>query len=295
MLRLALIVLAAYFVSQVDAAQGQPSMNADDRMPAAHFILMRIGISSAKTLTEYHYLVDLEKRETGPETVVEIPANETTESHRIIAQMMRHNEEAYKRIAELFRNEQNSSSRSLDLSEALYWIERRSAAGYSRAYSIVASPDGTHVVHTANGEPLLLIDVKSLRTQRLIDNSGTPRTPVAWSPDSRFVAYAPPRTGKVYVYDLMEHKIVSEKSGEWQWAEALSWSPDGQQIAAFGTQNRSINKSILGRLAASVGHPEYRNDWVLHVYRIADDQNFSVVLKHQISEWGSPDPLINWK
>ena len=158
MLRLALVILSPYFVSQVDAAQDQPSVNAEGRSPAAHFILIRIGISSAKTSTEYHYLVDLEKRETGPETVVEIPANETTELHRIRAQKMRHNEEAYKRIVEHFHNDQTSSSRNADLANALYWIERRSKAGVSRAYSIVASPDGTNLVHTADGEPLLLID-----------------------------------------------------------------------------------------------------------------------------------------
>ena len=68
-----------------------------------------------------------------------------------------------------------------------------------------------------------------------------------------------------------------------------------QRIAAFGFVNRRMNKTPLGLLWAAAGHPEFRNDGVLNVYRIGDDRRFSVVLKRGISEMGSANIEIEWK
>jgi hypothetical protein len=45
-----------------------------------------------------------------------------------------------------------------------------------------------------------------------------------------------------------------------------------------------------------VGHPNYLHDGVLSVYRVSDEQNFSVILKKSISEMNdSPDIELEWK
>ena len=300
MMRLTLPVLRAFLICYCGVAQSQPTANVDastSTSAAPASILTRIGILGSKEFTEYRYVVELAKQEARSEATRETPANQSSEWQELRAREKRHDEQAYKRIAERLRHEQNGSSRNPDLAHALYWIERRSEAGYSKADSLVASPDGAYAVHARHDEPLLLIDVSTLETRRLADPSGEPglSTPVAWAPGSRSFAFATPRTGKLHVYDVERQAVTSTKSGDWQWLEAISWSPDGQQIAAFGTHNRRMNKTPLGLLAAMAGHPEFRNDGVLHVYAMASDRHFSVELKRAMSEWGSAQIRIEWK
>lgn len=88
---------------------------------------------------------------------------------------------------------------------------------------------------------------------------------------------------------------MSTKTGPGSRVEALSWSPDMQRIAAFGLHNRRMNKTPLGLLGAVAGHPEFRSDGVLTVYRFGDDASFSVVLRREISEWSTPNIEVEWK
>lgn len=102
---------------------------------------------------------------------------------------------------------------------------------------VTASPDGAHaVIRALRGKPLLLIDVATLNSLRLLDDGGDQTAPVAWSPDSRYVAFASAKSGEVHVYDLEQKAAIVVTRDAPPWLKALSWSPDGERIAAFGLQ-----------------------------------------------------------
>lgn len=246
--------------------------------------------------TEFRYVVDLDKEKAGAATAHRTLAN-PPDCARLRVERKKRDAGTYARVVERFNDQRGRSGQDETLAGTIQWIEESTKWGASRANWIVASPDGAYAVFSAHGKPLLLIDVATLGTRVLakVDPYLNLATPVAWTPDSRHVAFAPQGTDKVHIYSIEHQAVVSTKTGAGPWVETLSWSPDMQRIAAFGFVNRRMNKTPLGLLWAAAGHPEFRNDGVLSVYRIGDDRRFSVVLKRGISEMGSANIEIEWK
>lgn len=247
--------------------------------------------------TELRYVVDLDKEKAGAEESTRTPAKQPPDCAKNSVERKKRDLEAYNRLNERFKDQRERSDLDKNLVNTIQWIEDSTKWGASRANWIVASPDGAYAVFTAHNEPLLLIDIATLATRVLAAaavGSNLP-TPVAWSPDSRHLAFAPPKTDQVQIYNIAQQAVVSSKAGVGPWVLALSWSPQGRRLAAFGFVNRRMNKTPLGLLGAAAGHPEYRNDGVLSVYRIGDERHFSVVLKRGISEMSSPNIEIEWK
>lgn len=252
-------------------------------------------IGSSDGATEFRYVVDLNKREVGPETIRRTAANQAPECAKVRAERQQRDGKVYSQIAQRFNDQRGRAELDKDLVEAIQSIEDSTKAGYLRANWISASPDNSYALYTGPGKPLLLIDVATLSTRVLAKADPYLRTPAAWSADSRFVAFAPPGTDQLQIYGTEEHAVVSTKSGAGQWVEALSWSPDMQHIAAFSFQNRRMNKTPLGLLGAAAGHPEFRNDGVLDVYSVSDEKRVSLVLKRGVSEMSSPNIEFEWK
>jgi Tol biopolymer transport system component len=203
----------------------------------------------------------------------------------------------YERMVERFKTNPNRAS-STDLAEAIRWIEETKGATYAPGDFVIASPDGKHAVIKGRYRPLLLIDIGTLNTHRLLDK-GDETPPIAWTADSRYLAFAPSLLpGELHVYDL-EQKTASVVTRDApSWITALSWSPDGQRIAAFGLRNRRMVKNPLALVAATAGHPIFKNDGVLFVYRLGGGDSgagFSVPLKRGISEQSGPEVRIEWK
>src|SRR6266851_966254 len=273
-LRLALpLVFICLLCSSVAPSQPLPDANISSQPTA---LLARMWIWGDSTFTEYRYLVDLTKRQVKPEVI------QNSDWIKLRAEAKRSDAEAYDRIVERFRDKARPD-RGSDLAAALDWIAQSISWGYSTADAILASPDGAYALIAIRERPLLLINVATLDTRRLADNTGSLGTPAAWSPDSRLIAFAPPETEKLYVYDMERQAVTSTTTGMGPWIQALFWSPDAQRIAAFGLHNRRMNKTPVGLLAALAGHPEFRNDVVLHVHRIVGDEGFSLELKRGVS------------
>jgi hypothetical protein len=242
------------------------------------------------------YVVDLATEKAGAEESTHTPAKQPVACAKNRAARKQLDLAAYNRLVERFNEQRARTELDKHLAHAIQWIEDSTKWGASRASWIVASPDGAYLVFSAHNEPLLLIEIETLATRLLAAapvGSNLP-TPVAWAPDSRQLAYAPPNTDQVHIYSTAQHAVVASKTGAGPWVLALSWSPQGQRLAAFGLVNRRMNKSPLGLLGAAAGHPEFRNDGALNVYTLGDQKHFSVLLKRGISEWGSPNIELEW-
>ena len=161
---------------------------------------------------------------------------------------------------------------------------------------VVASPNGSFIANApGHGAPIVLIDSATLASRKLGHQSDSlSHTPVAWSADSRYLAFAPPDDGKLYIYDVRQQTIVSAKPPTGGEIAVISWSPDGTQLAVFALHNRRMSLDPLSLLIAFSGHPNFFNDGILHVYRLAEDQPRSIVLKRAIPEIGSPNVRLDW-
>jgi hypothetical protein len=243
--------------------------------------------------TEYGYLVDLTRRKAVANPNRQIPRPEFAKRS---LDEKKNDRAAYERIVARFRNGPDRSDNRSDLASALDWIERSKSWGASPATPIVASPDGAYAIFTTSDKPVLLIDVATLATRRLVDNGGRYRgTPAAWSADSRFVAFTPPESKKLYVYEVERQAIVSTRTGVASSVETLAWSPDGRYIAVLGMENRWMDINPFALLAAVAGHPIFRNDAVLSAFGAVGEGPFSVTLRRGISETDSPSFRIEWK
>lgn len=87
------------------------------------------------------------------------------------------------------------------------------------------SPDGRWIAFASTGKKLVL-DVAAPGMTRLIVGSGDGS--MAWSPDSRFLAYGP---HSLYVYDPEADQANKLLTGYGGGIHNISWSPDGQSIA----------------------------------------------------------------
>ena len=246
---------------------------------------------------ELRYIVDLQTEKAGAEESTGTPAKQPVACAKKAAARKKLDLAAYNRLVERFNEQRARPDLDKNLARTMQWIEDSTKWGASRANSIVASPDGAYVVFTAHNQPLLLVEIATLATRVLAAAAvGTNLpTPVAWAPDSRQFAYAPPNTDQVHIYSIAQQAVASSKTGTGPWVLALAWSPDGRRLAAFGLINRRLNKTPLGLLGAAAGHPEFRNDGVLNVYGIPNERDFSVILKRGISEMSSPNIAFEWK
>jgi hypothetical protein len=97
------------------------------------------------------------------------------------------------------------------------------------------APDGRHLIHSRTGRDLLLFRWDRLDVPEALPPPGAPR--VAWSPDSRYLAYAPdagvpaPQAG-LYLYSLdtgaAQHLLSAAEASD---IAEIVWSPDGRFLA----------------------------------------------------------------
>jgi len=243
--------------------------------------------------TEFHYVVDLDKKKIISKMIHRIPSGQSPECAQVRVDRKKNAAAAYTQIIQQTKNREGRTDLDADLLETLQEIEERAKVGGPPEGWLTTNPAGTHTIIAVRGMPILVVEIATLDTHILARGH---LTPVAWSPDSRFIAFAPLLMDKLYIYDAGKHGIVSTKTIAGRSVQALSWSPDMQHIAAFEFHNSRLSKTPLSLFGAMVGHPNYLNDGVLSVYRVSDEQNFSVILKKGISEMNdSPDIELEWK
>lgn len=249
-------------------------------------------VRSQTDADEYKYVVDLHKEKLVSSKLRHIHNRREAEFEARLADRKNQSSAAWLRIQKGVKARKDKSPPDSNLLKSLQTPD------YFKWKWVTPSPDGLCAIIVADDNPILLVEIKTLNTfiiGKVNEEYSTLKTPAVWSPDSRLVAFAPPYSDTLYIYSVDKHAIVCTKSGIGTWVQALSWSPDTKQLAAFTYQNRRLSKTPMGLLGNMLGHPDYRNDGVLSVYRIVNEQNFSIVLKRGMSEMVSSEIEFEWK
>jgi len=203
------------------------------------------------------------------------------------------NAEVYDRLAKSFRESRTGSSNSA-LGVAIGQVEHSKGSGYSPSSEILVSPDGTHAVLTPIYGAITLVDLRTLNAEVLIADPSL-ETPLAWSPDSRFLGFPSSEKKGVAVYDVERHAIQTTLPITITWPCALAWSPNMRQFAILDLVGRRLHMSPLGLLGALSGHPDFRNDLVLRVMDLTDRGQRSAVLQSNLTEQSSYEYRIEWR
>ncbi len=270
-------------------------------------VAVRLWLShSGEYLIEYPFVMNVSRREKIAYTKRKLSFEQWEQQiDDLNAKEEKRRAGVYNRIRERYETLKPEDQNS-DLSDALNhiktWWERENYCGFelhSPARYIVASPDGRYAATSIGHKPVLLINVASLAVRRLAahgDGIGFNYDPpaVAWSRDSKYLAFSPPLTDKLFVFDIERMTVVSTKTDVAPCVKTIKWSPDGRQIAAFEWRNRRLTRNPLLMPTVLVGHPVYVNDAFLSVYQAHEDAHFSIKLKRRIDDITCPRALIYW-
>ena len=244
--------------------------------------------ATQSTLLESRYVVDL------PSTLVASEAPTVGEYGPLRVERKRADAQSFDRL-EARIHEAGASGGDDDLSVAMKKIEKAKSWGRSPSDQLLASPDGNRTVVRPDFGIPLVVDLRTLGTQRIVSRSDRLPIPMAWSPDSRLLAFSPSETGTIVLYNVEQRAIQSTISTQGAWVQAIAWFPDMQKLVLLNLVNRRLHKTPLGLLIASSGHPDYRNDLVLQVRAIAGEEQHSVKLKSNLTEQSSYDYWIDWQ
>ena len=255
------------------------------------FVNASIWIVQSQTdADDYKYVIDLQKEKLVSSKLRHIRNRREAEFEKRLDDRKNQSSAAHSRILKVIKAWKGKSQpdanllKSLKEPDFIKWV--------------TPSSNGLFAIIVADDNPILLVEIETLNTfiiGKVNKEHSYLKTPIAWSPDSRLIAFAPPDSDTFYIYSIDKHAIVSAKSGIGRWVRALSFSPDMTQLAAFTFQNRRLSKAPMGLLGYLLGHPDYRNDGVFTVYHIASEQKFSLVLKSGMSEMKSSKIEIEWK
>jgi hypothetical protein len=239
-------------------------------------------------MIESRYLVDLSAM------TVTFDKNPTSDDGLEAGKKQRSSEEAYVRLVKRFR-ESGITNQDDALGVAIREIEKDKGAGYQPSSQILVSPDGGHAVLSPQFGANALVDLGILRAGPLTERRGLEAIPMAWSPDTQFLAFPSSDNKSVVVYDVKRRAIQSTIHIGLKWPCALAWSPDMRKIAILDLVGRRLHASPLGLLGAFSGHPDFRNDLVLRVTSLTDKESRSVVLTSNLTEQSFYQYGIQWK
>jgi WD40 repeat protein len=239
-------------------------------------------------MIESRYLVDLSAM------TVTLDKQPTSDDGLEAGRKQPSNGEVYVRLLKRF-SESGISNQHDALGEALRAIEKAKGGGAQPSSQILVSPDGGHAVLSPQFGEYALVDLGTLSAGFLTERRGLEAMPMAWSPDSQFLAYPSSDNKSVVVYDVKRRAIQSTIHIGLKWPCALAWSPDMRKMVILDLVGRRLHVSPLGLLAAFSGHPDFRNDLVLRVTNLADNENRSVVLTSNLTEQSSYEYGIQWK
>jgi tricorn protease len=108
-------------------------------------------------------------------------------------------------------------------------------------YALLWSPDGKKILWSDKKLRLRCVDVESKKVTQLAQAKAWEITDYAWSPDSKWVAYARPEVegmAKVYLYSVEQAKSFEASDG-WYEASQPAFSGDGKYL--FFVSNRDFN------------------------------------------------------
>jgi tricorn protease len=129
------------------------------------------------------------------------------------------------------------------------------------------SPDGNFIAHHDKNQQLWLLDLAK-KTQKMIAEAADGNfDDLAWSPDSRWLAYTAPAPNlltRIYIYEVATGRVVPVTSDRYD-STNPAWSPDGKWM--FFLSNRNF-ESLVGSPWGS-RQPEPFYDRQTRIYHVA--------------------------
>ncbi len=131
----------------------------------------------------------------------------------------------------------------------------------------IPSPDGKFAALATGDQRLWLIDLKK-GTRKLVDRGGWEFTEIAWSPDSRWIAYThvegEAEINILYIYDTKSGKNVRISDRHFN-TSSPAWDPDGRFLYCVSERNFSYNQDY------SRGLFTFKGTNILALYRLRND------------------------
>ena len=239
-------------------------------------------------MVESRYRVDLSAM------TVTMDKNPTNERDREAGKQWQSSEATYGRLLNRLK-ETGMTNPDDPLGVAIREIEKEKSAGYLPGSQILVSPDGSHAVLSPKFGVDTLVDLDTLSAGPLPEKRALEKMPMAWSPNSQWLAFPSSDHKSVIVYDVVRRTIQSTIPISLEWPSALAWSADMRKMAILDLVGRRLKKSPLGLLAAFSGHPDFRNDLVLRVTSITGKENKTLALTSNLTEQSSYQYEIQWK
>jgi WD40 repeat protein len=273
---------AILFVQLAHAVDGLP--------PSAKQATVRLWTYSQKEskMIESRWTIDVASNSASPEDI----AGREMESSR--AMRTSADNAAYDRLYTQWR-ESGIAGNAGDLGAAIDALEESKKWGSYPGVQTRVSPNGDYVVlQPAMENRPIVVDFRTLQTHRLIDHGDMLEIPVAWSPDSRLIAYAPSQAEALFIYDVERQTVQATLPCKRVWVQSIAWSPDMRSLAVVALVRRRLHKTPVGVLEAFSGHPDFRNDLIFQVRDLANQEQPPIPLKSNLSEQNSFQYWIDW-
>lgn len=103
----------------------------------------------------------------------------------------------------------------------------------------VPSPDGTAIAHRDKDRQLWVYDIAGKAQKKIADSAAGDFNDLAWSPDSKWLAYTAPTANlltRIYLYELATGRIVAATSDRYD-SYSPAWSPDGKWLYFLSDRN----------------------------------------------------------
>jgi WD40 repeat protein len=267
------------------AAENYSSFTLASSPPTGVIAELWIYNYKTKAFDETRYVVEPTTMKMAP------PSHPPTDFESLRTERRRVNLETYNRLEQQL-NELAASERDPVLVTGVQEIEKAKTWGRSPGDQLLISPDGHRVVLRPDMGMPVVVDLTTLHAQQLVKHSDSLDIPMAWSPDSRRLAFAPSEAREIVVYDVEQGVVESRLQGFW--VQAIAWSPDMRTLALITLVNRRLYKTPKGLVAAWAGHPDFRNDLILEIQTIATQEQKFVPLKSNLDEQIPSDYWIEW-
>ena len=117
----------------------------------------------------------------------------------------------------------------------------------------VPSPDGNYVANHDKNQRLWILDVAKKTQKQVAESANGDFDDIAWSPDSRWLAYTAPgpnQLTRIFLYEVATARIVPVTSDRYDSA-GPAWSPDGKWLYFLSNRNfESLVAQPVGIAAA---------------------------------------------